>query len=134
MRKCEYCGYENGDEATACCGCHTEFLVPTSMLRRYDRPEVSPLDVHPVLQKHPVLLRLLAVLIAGVGAWLFFVAVSVLLWAYMAFSGHGPGGQSGSSPEVGLGLLFIATISVALGVFCVRWAFRAWQRPKEVGC
>jgi hypothetical protein len=38
MRKCEYCGHENGDEAVRCLGCGTEFLVPTAQLRRFDFP------------------------------------------------------------------------------------------------
>ena len=36
MRKCEYCGAQNTDEAARCAGCGTEFLVPTSLLRELD--------------------------------------------------------------------------------------------------
>jgi uncharacterized membrane protein YvbJ len=36
MRKCEYCGHENGDEAAQCHGCGTEFLVPTALIAKLD--------------------------------------------------------------------------------------------------
>ena len=135
MRKCEYCGHENGDEASSCSGCHTKFLVPTSMLRRYKRPEVWLLGIHPVLQQHPILLRLLGVLSAVVGACLCLVALPALLWAYMCFSGDGPGGSSGVSAEGvvdGIVFLLMAFASVAAGFLCVRWAFDAWESPRRL--
>ena len=45
MRRCEYCGHENGDEARHCLGCGTQFLVPTGSLREF---EPQPLN----LKKH----------------------------------------------------------------------------------
>ena len=135
MRKCEYCGHENGDEATSCAGCHTEFLVPTAMLRRYERPEVGPLGIHPVLEQHPILLRLLGVLSAVLGTGLCLMALPALLLAYMCFSGNGPGGSSGASAESvldGIVFLLMAFASVAAGFLCVRWAFDAWESPRRV--
>ena len=43
VKKCEYCGYDNGDHARKCLGCGTQFLVTTEMLREFEASRHRPL-------------------------------------------------------------------------------------------
>jgi hypothetical protein len=44
MKKCNYCGLENSDEATQCVTCHTDLAVPTSGAPQPQTRSVTSLD------------------------------------------------------------------------------------------
>jgi hypothetical protein len=139
MRRCEYCGHENNDEASSCCECNTKFLVPTFTLRSYEPSCLNPKPVHlhAFLQKHASLVRVLSVLSLFLAACLLWVTVRALPIAYMLLTGQGPGGLSGVGYEealLGWLALVIAVVSCTAGCFCMQWAFRAWHTAKEVRC
>jgi len=49
VRKCEYCGHENSEEASQCLQCRTQFIVPTKALREFqtsEHPVQIPISLH----------------------------------------------------------------------------------------
>jgi len=53
VRTCEYCGYDNDEQANKCSGCGTEFLVATEVLRKYEVSRNRPLGLSIPLRALP---------------------------------------------------------------------------------
>jgi hypothetical protein len=82
MRRCEYSGYENDDQAVRCEGCRTKWLVSTRLLRKLD-PSSGP-PVEPPKPRMLVSVRQRVVMVAG--AWVAAAATMACLeWALQVF-------------------------------------------------
>jgi hypothetical protein len=112
MRKCEYCGSDNEEDATRCIKCRREFLIPTAELHNF---VPRPLDI----KKH--FLMVCGVYPQGFaprqpffGAVSIFAPLAGLLIGFVVFNAVQSGGDMGGLAKFTY-FLAIVLLSLVLG-------------------